>query len=159
MNPIPGQTKPLARREGLVVHELPDEVLVYDTETDRAHCLNHTAAFVWQRCDGRKSPSDIARELTERKGAKVDPRVVNLALDQLSRKNLLIGHPSKLSGLNRREIMRALAVSVVALPVVASIVAPQPAEAASCLPNGSQCGTSAQCCSGLCSDGICAGGL
>jgi len=153
-----GQTQPLARKEGLVVHELPDEVLVYDTETDRAHCLNQTAAFVWKRCDGRKSASEIARELSVGNQAKVDQRIVNLALDELSRRNLLIG-PVKLSGLNRREIIRALAVSAVALPVVASIVAPQPAEAASCLPNGSQCGTSAQCCSGLCSDGICSGGF
>jgi hypothetical protein len=34
------QTKPLARKEGLVIQELPDEVLVYDLDRDRAHCLN-----------------------------------------------------------------------------------------------------------------------
>ena len=138
-----------------MVHELADEVLIYDTETDRAHCLNHTAAFVWQRCDGRNSASDITQEMNEMTGSKVDVRIVNLALDQLSRKNLLVDHFAKLSGMNRREIMRALAVSAVALPVVASIVAPRPAEAASCIPNGSGCEISAQCCSGLCSAGVC----
>ncbi len=138
-----------------MVRELSDEVLIYDTETDRAHCLNQTAAFVWQRCDGRKSAAEITGELNERMQSSVDDRVVTLALDQLGRKNLLIGYSAKLSGLNRREVVRALAVSAVALPVVASIVAPRPAEAASCIPNGSSCGTSAQCCSGLCNDGIC----
>ena len=54
------QTKPLARKEGLVIQELPDEVLVYDLDRDRAHCLNQTAAFVWQRCDGRTSTVEIA---------------------------------------------------------------------------------------------------
>ena len=58
------QQKPLARNEGLVIKELPDELLIYDTETDRAHCLNETAAFVWLRCDGRKSLAEITRELS-----------------------------------------------------------------------------------------------
>lgn len=40
------QQRPLARSEGLVIQEMPDEVLVYDLETNKAHCLNETAAFV-----------------------------------------------------------------------------------------------------------------
>ncbi len=33
---------PSARRKDLIIEELPDEVLVYDLNTDRAHCLNKT---------------------------------------------------------------------------------------------------------------------
>ena len=46
---------PFARkREGhLVIDELPDEVLVYDLDRHKAHCLNQTAALVWQHCDGK----------------------------------------------------------------------------------------------------------
>ncbi|HEY0004483.1 MAG TPA: hypothetical protein VGB17_06700, partial [Pyrinomonadaceae bacterium] len=51
---------PLARKEGLVVRELADELLVYDTRRDRAHCLNKTASLVWQRCDGLTSTSEMA---------------------------------------------------------------------------------------------------
>ena len=40
--------KPRARTEGLVVTELPDELLVYDLERHRAYCLNPTAALVFK---------------------------------------------------------------------------------------------------------------
>ena len=155
------KNKPLARKEGLVIRELPDEILIYDTETDRAHCLNETAAFVWQRCDGRKSLSEITRELSRKTNAKVDDQIVWLALDQLSRNRLLIDSPAPLptlQGINRREMVRALGLTAaIAVPVVASIVAPRPVEAASCIPNGQPCQSAAQCCSGLC-DGNCIGG-
>ena len=153
--------KPLARNEGLVIKELPDELLIYDTETDRAHCLNETAAFVWLRCDGRKSLAEITRELRRKANAKLDDKIVWLALDQLSRNRLLIDSPAPpptLQGINRRDMIRALGLTAaVAVPVVASIVAPRPAEAASCIPNGQPCQSAAQCCSGLC-DGTCIGG-
>ena len=55
--------KPRARTEGLVVRELPDELLVYDLERHRAHCLNPTAALVFKHCDGRRSVAQIARIL------------------------------------------------------------------------------------------------
>ncbi len=46
---------PIARKEGLVIQEMPEEVLVYDLDTNKAHCLNQTAAFVWKSCDGKNS--------------------------------------------------------------------------------------------------------
>src|ERR1700674_5130626 len=77
------QQKPLARKAGLVIQELPDEVLVYDLERDRAHCLNQTAAFVWQRCDGKNTTQQIARTLGRQFDCAVDEKIVWLALDQL----------------------------------------------------------------------------
>ncbi len=50
---------PVARKEGLVIQEMPDEVLVYDLDTNKAHCLNQTAAFVCKSCNGRNSVADI----------------------------------------------------------------------------------------------------
>ena len=47
------QQRPVARQEGLVIQEMPDEVLVFDLKTNKAHCLNETAAFVWKACDGK----------------------------------------------------------------------------------------------------------
>ena len=152
---------PRARKDGLIVQNLPDETLVYDLERDRAHCLNQTAAFVWQHCDGRSNAREIARALNRKIKQPVDEKLVWLALDQLDRNHLLTETPAlppQVAGLNRREVMRALGLSAaVAIPVVASIVAPFPAQAATCLGANASCTSPAQCCSGIC-DGVCIGG-
>ena len=146
-------TKPLARKEGLVIQELPDEVLVYDLDRDRAHCLNQTAAFVWQHCDGRTSPVEIARSLGQKVNAPVDEKVVWFAIDQLGRNHLMASlpvPPQSVAGLNRREMVRVLGIAAaVAVPVVASIVAPAPAEAATCVGSGGSCAGGQVCCAGL----------
>lgn len=148
------QTKPLARKEGLVIQKLLDEVLVYDLDRDRAHSLNTTAAFVWQRCDGRTTTGEIARALGKNVNASVDEKVVWFAIDQLRRNHLLTNTPvppQLVAGMNRRAMVRALGLAaVVAVPVVTSIVAPTPAQAVSCRPPGQACNTGAQCCSGMC---------
>jgi hypothetical protein len=150
---------PTAREEGLVVRELADEVLVYDTTTDKAHCLNHTAALIWQHCDGQSSVSQIAHSVSLHLKAPVDEKLVWFALDQLSKDHLLeqrVCMPALMSGMTRRQMVRILGIAaVVAVPLVTSIVAPTPAQAATCLPPGSACTSSAQCCNGLCSGGVC----
>jgi hypothetical protein len=153
-------TRPLARKQDLLVRELPNEVLVYDRERDRAHCLNETAAFVWKRCDGRNTPQDIARLLSKKVSSPVDENIIWLALDQLADNNLLkrqaVGSPS-LAGINRRQMVRGLGLAaVVAVPLVTSIVAPTAAEAATCKPAGQPCASGPQCCSGLCNANVCA---
>ena len=157
------QTRPLARKEGLVIEELSDEVLINDLERDSAHCLNQTAAFVWQRCDGRQSAIDITRELSSTVGERLDDKIVWLALDQLKRNHLLIDAPippPPVAGMNRRQMVRALGLTAaVAIPVVASIVAPTPAQAATgCASQGQPCGgANPGCCSGCSCDVTCFG--
>lgn len=151
--------KPVARKQGLVIQELPDEVLVYDLDRDRAHCLNTTAAFVWQRCDGKNTTAQIARTLGQQLNCAVDEEIVWLALDQLGKNHLLERQPAPppaLMGMNRRAMVRALGLAaVVAVPVVTSIVAPSAVQAASCLPSAAACTSSPQCCSGLCNASFC----
>lgn len=154
-------SRPAARASGLVVRELPEEVLVYDLERHKAICLNRTAALVWKRCDGRTSVGEMSRLLTKELGAPVGEELVWLALDGLGHDHLLEGkpvaRPATLAGMSRREMMRRLGIAAaVALPLVSSIVAPTAAEAASCLPTNAGCTTSAQCCSGVCAGGVCA---
>ena len=151
MKGSPNNMKPLARKEGLIVEELPDEVLVYDLDRDRAHCLNETAAFIWQRCDGRTTAKEIAASLGKKVSAPVDEKLVWLGLNQLERNNLLARRavpPPMLLGMNRREMVRALGIAAaVAVPVVTSMVAPEPAQAATCIPAGqSGCVNASQCC-------------
>ena len=155
------QTKPMARKAGLIVEQLPDEVLVYDLDQDRAHCLNQTAAFVWQRCDGRTTTTQIARLLGKKLSTNVDERIVWLALDQLESNNLLTRRPTApptLAGMNRRQMVRALGLAaVVAVPVVTSIVAPTPAQAVTCGGAGADCtGNPSFCCPGFaCVSNVC----
>jgi Coenzyme PQQ synthesis protein D (PqqD) len=145
--------KPVARKQRLVIQELPDEVLVYDLDRDRAHCLNTTAALVWQRCNGRNTTAQIAQTLGRQFDCDVDEKIVWLALDQLGRNHLLDRRPSPppaLMGMDRRAMVRALGLAaVVAIPVVKSIVAPTPAQAATCVPQNGGCSVTAQCCTGL----------
>lgn len=153
------QTKPRARKQGLVVQALPDETLVYDLDRDRAHCLNETASLVWGRCDGRTTTKEIAQSLTKSLKHPVDEKIVWVALDQLDLNHLLSEEspiPKTIAGMNRREVVRALGLTAaIAIPAVVSIVAPLPAQAATCLGNGQPCSSSPQCCSGLCSGGFC----
>jgi hypothetical protein len=158
------------RRDGIVVRELADEVLVYDLVTHRAHCLNAVAGHVFKRCDGRTSMSAIARSLHEELGAPVDEAWVGLALDQLREAGLLRSpdSPGTAGGWSRREMVAKAGLGMaILLPAVVSILAPTPAEAAAtCVkdctgqPFGTPCSSTApsNC---LCScDGVggCSGG-
>jgi hypothetical protein len=145
--------RPLARKQELIIQHLDDEVLVYDRKNDRAHCLNSTAALIWQNCDGKTSFSQLAR-LVRRNSLsyEVAEKIVWLALGQLSRKALLqepqsFTHSSLIS---RRALVRVLGMTAAALPLVVSIVSPTAVEAATCLNPGQACTTSAECCSGVC---------
>ena len=146
------QKVPEARTEGLIVQQLADEVLVYDQDRHKAHCLNRTAALVWGRCDGRSSISEIASRLAGETSSEVEADVVWLAVEQLSRTHLLKGRvEAGDGGMSRREVMRRIGVgAAVALPLVTSIVAPKATEAANCRPSGASCNSSPQCCSGVC---------
>lgn len=123
---------PLARTTGLVIQEVPEEVLVYDTDTNRAHCLNKTAAMVWRSCDGTRSVRQIADRVSELAGAKVSDDLVWLAIDQLDSSELLEkGVDIDAKNISRREVIKRIGLtSMVALPVIASLVAPPTAMAA-----------------------------
>lgn len=150
---------PQARRTGLNIQELADETLIFDTENDQANCLNAVAAHVWKHADGTHSVADIAAHLTQTLHAPTDPRVVWYALEQLSKKHLLVTPlpiPPAYARMTRRSFLTKAGVAgaAVAIPVIVSIVAPTPAHAQSgCVADGQSCSTSAECCSKCCSPG------
>jgi len=134
---------PTARKSGLVVQEVPDEVLVFDLDNNKAHCLNQTAAMVWKSCDGRTSVSEIAKIVEGQTGKGVSDDLVWLAIDQLNENKLLEAEiATKFNGQSRRDVIKKIGfAAVIALPVVASLVAPQNALAnVSCV-----CSTSFDC--------------
>jgi hypothetical protein len=55
----------LMRAEGLDVNEVPDGYVIYQTETDRVHYLNKTAAIVFELCDGARGPQDIVARVSK----------------------------------------------------------------------------------------------
>ena len=151
------ENRPQKRQDGLIIRELDNEILIYDTENNKAHCLNQTAALVWKKCDGNTTTEEMSRVISRELGTEINERVVWFAIKQFNQDHLLeetVNMPAALlaSGLNRRDVVRALGLAaVVAIPLVTSIVAPTAAQAATCLPTGSPCATGAQCCSGICS--------
>lgn len=122
---------PLARTNGLVVQEVPNEVLVFDMETNEAHCLNETAAMVWKYCDGKTSVPQIAEILGEGKNSVSDD-LIWLAIDQLNEHKLLEKEvETKFAGQSRREVLRKIGLaSMIALPIIASMAAPRSVMAA-----------------------------
>lgn len=142
-----------------MVKRLSDEVLVYDLETNEAHCLNRASALVWDECDGRKSAREIAGLLEAKGHEPFTVEMVWLALNQLERFSLLkerVELPVRAATLSRRELGKRLGlVGVASLPFILSIAAPVAASAATCGVPGSPCLTNARCCSGICMGGVC----
>jgi len=120
---------PTARRDDLVVQETDSEVLVYDLKSNKASCLNSTAALVWNQCDGRKNVDEITKAVSAFTESQVSTDVINLALSQLSKSRLLEGQYSFEAGtdrVSRREVIKKIGLSsAIALPAVVTLLAPE----------------------------------
>lgn len=151
----------MARQNGIVVQEMPDEVLVYDLDTNKAHCLNHSAAFVWKSCDGSNTVGDIVKQFKATGGGKVTEDFVWLAIDQLHETGLLQNEVApKFEGQSRRQVIKTIGLaSMVALPVIASLVAPTSALASvscTCTASSSCAGRACPSTTNCNSAGLCA---
>ena len=146
---------PQARIDGLVIREVDDETLVYDTERDKAHCLNRTAGLVWDYCDGKTTAREAARSLQSDLGVSLDEDIVWLAVKQLEHFHLI--EPGRKSpSVSRRDLVLKYAPAALALPVIMSISAPTPAGVSSCGSQGAPCGgANPPCCPGCSCDGTC----
>ena len=126
---------PISRIENLVIQELGSELLIYDLELNKAYSLNETSTLVWQMCDGQCSIADINRQLNSRLKTPFSEAIVWLALDQLRKNDLLINGEkidSQFNGLSRREVIKSVGfASMVALPLISSLVAPKAVSAQS----------------------------
>ncbi|CAN5336247.1 hypothetical protein BH10ACI2_BH10ACI2_18350 [soil metagenome] len=155
---------PKARTKDLVVMPLADEMLVYDLSNNEAHCLNESAAFVWSKCNGDIWVDEITKAVEARFATPVDADFVRLALSQLNERKLLTASGFDLPKMpNRREAIRRIGLaSAVAVPIIASIVAPSsvlanascscvsdfmcPMQAGkACLPNAFKCNPNGVC--------------
>lgn len=146
---------PRACTENLIVRELDDETLVYDMVRNEAHCLNQTAALVWQQCDGKITATQAAQALGQELNTPVDADLVWLAVKQLQRFHL-VDVSSKSPSVSRRDLVLKYAPLAMALPVIMSITTPTSAQAATCGGQGAPCGgANPPCCPGCSCDGTC----
>ena len=135
--------RPKARNNEILVQELDKELLIYNLKTNKAFSLNETCAMVWRECNGSKTIEEITSILNQQTSGLVTEEVVWLALDNLRKDDLLeesFEIDSKFNGMNRREIIRKVGfASMVAIPLVTSLVAPIAANAqSSCVNPGGQ---------------------
>ena len=147
--------KPLARTEALVIQQVDEELLVYDLNRHRAHCLNPAAAYVWGECDGARTVEEIAERAGDRMPRELRHEWVRLALKQLEKSHLLAtdyGFASEIPAISRREMASRLGwgAAIAVVPLVTSVLAPTALAAASCTQAGQPCTTSIQCCTGVC---------
>jgi hypothetical protein len=151
----------------LLVRELGDEVVVYDLGSSRSHCLNRTAALVWRACDGSRTVRAVAARIERELRQPCSEELVRFTLGRLEAARLLesgIGAAT----ITRRELARRIGYAAL-LPVVVSVLAPRPSEAASCQPgcptcdcstqpNGTTCWNGVDCVSYVCCNGSCSPG-
>lgn len=125
---------PIARKDGLVIQEMEDEVLIYDLDENKAFSLNPTAAEIWRACDGKKSVAEIAKGLRGSRDADDKESVVWLALDQLKEKNLISNTiNSRFEGISRRDVIKKVGLATaIALPVIAMLSFPSKTLAVAC---------------------------
>ncbi len=153
MNLDPRNYAPSKRIEAFV-RQLGSEFLIIDDDGNKSHCLNQTAGRIWMLCNGENTVAEIARVLSEDTGSQVEDEFVWLALKELGNAKLLRGHPALPAEVilaSRRTLLRSMGMAAtLALPVVASIVVPHAAAAASCKAKGVMCLSGAECCSNKC---------
>lgn len=127
--------KPLSRKDEIVVQELNGEVLIYDLRTNKALCLNETSSLVWEACDGNKNVSEISQSISRKLNAPANEDLVWLALDQLKKEKLIANSEEIIpdfNGMSRRDVVKKIGfASLVAVPVITSLVTPVAAQTGS----------------------------
>ena len=125
-----GPNKPTAKVDGILRQRTFQDLVVIDEGTDSAHCLNETAAIVFEHADGTRSVDDLADVLREKLDPTADRDLVEIALDNLAEASLLEDRAPRASGIkseSRRRFVQKLGmlgtISVL-LPVVESIASP-----------------------------------
>ena len=124
--------KPVARKSGIFAENLPEEVVLYDKTLDRVHCLNKTAATVWENSDGSKTVDDLMRVVEAKCGGSADRELVLQALEELEVAGLMEagGRMESYARLpSRREAVGKMVMAGTAF--VATIVAAAPTAHAS----------------------------
>src|SRR5262249_5341349 len=130
--------------------KMDQEVLLFDSATDKAHVLNETAALVWKLDNGKRSVEQITQLAARELHSAPNQDLIWLALTQLSKAGLLeqplTAVPPSLR-LSRREFIQKAALAAMLIPVVKTVAAPTRNQISSC--SEDTCITTDDCCPGL----------
>jgi hypothetical protein len=69
---VEGTVKPVAKKSGIFAEYLPEVVVLYYKTQDKVHCLNKTAAAVWENSDGIKTVDHLMRVVEAKCGGPAD---------------------------------------------------------------------------------------
>ena len=134
------QAGPAKRMQNLLIQVVEDETLIYDERRHMAFCLDRLASAIWQNSDGTRTANMIASACSLQLDVRVEEAAVLIGLAQLERDGLLEKAPeaadgvdvSTLRALSRRAMLGRVGLgAAMIVPVVAAVIAPRPAQAAS----------------------------
>jgi len=80
-----------ARKGRLVEDSGTKSWMVYEPESDSLHELNETARAIWELCDGRTDPAEMARAVSEVTGMELEDSqsVVTDTVENLASRDLV----------------------------------------------------------------------
>jgi hypothetical protein len=127
---------PKRREAGLRIETFQGELLAYDLDRNEAHCLSGPAVTVWEMADGTVTVDQIAARLAETVGGAPDVDLVWRTLAEIDAAHLL-DRPLAEAGVDQSRRQALLKVAwAAAVPLVLSIVVPEPSFAQSVGPTG-----------------------
>jgi hypothetical protein len=114
--------------ESLSIERLSDgSTAIVDNRVKSVHSLNPSATLVWEACANGATAAQIGKAIEAKSGSPVDAEVVQLALAQLQRANLIESEApisAEAIDLGRRSLLkRAGAAGAIAIPVVLTLTA------------------------------------
>ncbi len=116
-------------QDGVTTVQVGKELLVYCGSDKTAHCLSSVGITVFQACEKSESLESLVEALRI-SGVEEPETVVEESLAQLVEKNILSTETTV--KFSKRRFLQA-AGAAVALPIIASVIAPRPSAAASCV--------------------------
>ena len=155
---MPKDYLPLALTSGVHTTAVGNELVVFNTTTSTASCLNKFTAVVWGACDGRNDIESLLAIVRNAGYQDATTALILMAIDQLSETGLLedsveINEVNK-KHLKRREMLSLLGKSAAAVLPVVTTINIQPAIAQSsppptpCRRFHQSCTAIGQCCPG-----------
>lgn len=123
---------PKTRTENLLEQHLGKETLIYDLAINKAFNLNETSTIVYKACGENQTFDELKRK------HKFTDEIIYFALDELKQSNLINdeNYVSPFAGISRREVIKKVGLaSIITLPVITGLTAPEAANAASGCPD------------------------
>lgn len=144
---------PIARTDDVLSTKVGEELVVFNTVTNSASCLDALTTAVWAACDGKSNVSMLLDSVIRSGHIDATEQIIRMAIEQMANADLL-AEPDDTPVLSENDVSRRKALSMfragamTALPMVASLSI-QPALAqASCVSLGGSCNNDGDCCGG-----------